>query len=176
MRRKFLGRKAAIELSMNMIVVIILSIIILGAGVMLTRMIFTGSTEIVTTLDEKTQAAIEDSLRDTPVSIPFSDKEAGRGESRLYGLGVMNILGSEKPFRFNVTFLRSQPEVNTKLNLLFNPDSFTLKDNDIKVSPIRISVPTDAETGTYVYTVKVEYLEGANWIPYQSKNIYMKVT
>ncbi len=169
-------KKAAIELSMNLIVVIILSIVILGAGIALTRTIFGGAEEIQLSLDERTQSAIEDSLRDSPVSIPFADKEAGRGDARLFGLGVMNMLGTNKEFRFDVQLLRVQPStINTELDILYNTESFPLEDNNVKVSQIRVDVPKDAETGTYVYTVRVEYLEGAVWQQYQSRNIYMTV-
>lgn len=169
-------KKAAIELSMNFIIVIILSIVILGAGIALTRTIFSGATQIQESLDEKTQAAIEDSLRDSPVSIPFAEKSAERNQGRLFGLGVKNILGDPKTFRFNVTLSRTQPAtITTKLNLLFNSDQFELEDNGQKISEIKVIVPKDAETGMYIYTVKVEYLEGAAWQSYQSKNIYMTV-
>ena len=52
------NKKAAIELSMNFLVIIIISIVILGSGIYLTRQIFTGAQETSATLDERTKEAI----------------------------------------------------------------------------------------------------------------------
>ena len=170
-------KKASIELSMNFIIVIILSMIILSAGVALTVKIFNDSKDIYELVNQKTNEAIQNSLRQGEiVSIPFSSETAGRGENADFGLGVQNVLGKKNEFRINITPLRTKPEnMTTSLTLMYNKNTFELEDNNNKISNIIVSIPKNAENGLYTYTVRVEQLDGAEWIHYQSEIIYVTV-
>jgi len=172
-----INKKAAVELSINFIVILIISIVIFSSGIALTLKFFKSVNEFKTSLDTKTDQAIEDSLRSSSVTVPFSNKNANRDEYRVYWLGVKNILKQDARFNFTVINLKAPIGTSEFLPVTYESSVFDLSDNQIHKVPIIVAVPKDANPGTYSYSVKVQFSTSITepWEPYQSKNIYMNV-
>jgi len=84
--------KKAMELSVTVIILLIISIIIFGFGIYMLKQIFFGANEIQASLEQQAQAQIEQMLKEENalVAVPFGTKTARRGESVVFGVGVRN--------------------------------------------------------------------------------------
>lgn len=98
--------KKGIELSINMLVVIILGIVILGVGFS----IFNGAFQSVTEIDGKVNEDIEKQLQAMlddggPLAIyPDFDRDVERGEFASFSLGVKNIQREPRKFFVFLTY------------------------------------------------------------------------
>ena len=92
-------KKAAIELSVSFIIVLIISIVIFSMGIYLANKFFSHGQGMIFTFDERTMQEIENLLDDgSRVVIPFNNKVIHNGESDTFGIGVLNIGNSDKPY------------------------------------------------------------------------------
>ena len=98
-------KRAAIELSANALVIIIISVVILGLSIVLMKNILVSSTDQTTQLDARAQQEIENLLIDPSarVVLPSPQKEVSRGSTAVFGLGVKNVLGTPTPTNFYAT-------------------------------------------------------------------------
>lgn len=101
------GRKASFELSAEMIVVLILSVAILGMGILLVRKFYAGAKGEVATVSESARHELFNLLdRGGRVANPFKRLEgAERGKPAVFGIGVRNLLND--PEAFEVTEFNS---------------------------------------------------------------------
>src|SRR3989344_8163548 len=85
--------KGAIELSMNMLVMIIISIVILTGGMVLLYKFIGGAEDIKSQLDTRTDSELERLLVDQgkQVALPLHTATVTRGESHVFGIGILNI-------------------------------------------------------------------------------------
>ncbi|MBD3354943.1 hypothetical protein GF361_03080, partial [Candidatus Woesearchaeota archaeon] len=96
--------KKGIELSVNFLVIVIISLVILSSGILIVRRYFSTAEDIKTQLDEQTERQIEASLgQGKMISVPFKRKTIGRGESDILGLGVLNIEDHRTEFNVNIS-------------------------------------------------------------------------
>lgn len=155
--------KKGIELSVNFLVIFILSIVMLSMGVMLIKNWYDSSIDIHQRISEQEQSQIESILaRGEKVAIPIKSKSIRRGEFELLGLGVLNIKNSEQTFSAGVIDVKAydpnnqeieNPQSYMKVNIE-NP-SFTLKPNEIEKNTIFAKAEKNAQLGKYIYTVEV---------------------
>jgi len=97
--------KKAMELSMNFIVILILSIVIFAGGLALSYKFFGKAQEYRTSIDSDTEAQIERILSSgETVAIPRNRKDIRIGESYVFGLGVFNGLGHSQDFYISMAF------------------------------------------------------------------------
>ena len=167
-----LNQKGAIELSMNMLVVIILSLVIVGGGVTLLYKFVGSAIDIEGDLDSQTQEEIERILIDEgrQTAMPIQTKMVEAGDSTILGLGIRNIKPSLDTFSINIEFDRMidingmmyQSESDlTPLNinpeewLLYNTEPFDLETGGYSKEGISINIPKNAPKGEYVYKAKV---------------------
>ena len=94
------GRKASFELSAEMIVVLIISIAILGMGIMLVRKFYSSAGEEVLVIDQQAKNQLFNLLdRGGRVANPFKRMEgAERGKIAVFGIGVRNLLNDVEAF------------------------------------------------------------------------------
>lgn len=159
-------KKKGIQLTLNMLVVIIISIVLLSMGVILLRNFITGAVDIKTTLDEKTRDEMIRLLNEgKQLALPFNTQELRKGESHAFGIGILNIY-STTDFKLNVTrrsFInRSDKKANATQNLsvLYDASTFEIAANKREIKTIRVEVPEDLNEknlGTYIYSVDVSY-------------------
>lgn len=171
----------AIELSLNFIIVIIISIIVFGFGIRFISQLALHATELqeITTaeLDERIGSLVcEGSDR---VCIGIDRKTIKRTEFNVFGLKIINILEDQT---FETSVSRPFPSGYTKSNaeipqdnLFVNPQSRGdfIKKNEEKVLGIGIQVPANATSGTYIFNVNIYTQDGT---PYSAtQKLYVDV-
>ncbi|MBI2669327.1 hypothetical protein HYX14_05795 [Candidatus Woesearchaeota archaeon] len=159
-----MDRKGSIELSINTLVIIIISLVILGSGVAFLYQLGGGATDIKTKLDQQTQEELERLLVDQgkQVALPLHVADVSRGESHAFGLGILNIGGKGDQFRIKVTPSKAADEQGNEIKgvdagawLLYNEEPMTILKNEHRKESILVSVPQDARRGMYIFTAKV---------------------
>ena len=166
-----MNNKGAIDLSVNMIVIIIISIVILVLGITLMYQLIEGSLDIKNTLDARTQSELERLLVDQgkKVALPLSTITLLRSESHVFGLGILNVDATNDQFLITVEVSQvfDQANANTDIKaqalaasdpltwLLYRTEPITILENGHHTEGIYVSVPENALKGTYVFVVKV---------------------
>ena len=111
------NKKAAIELSVNMIVVTVLSLIVLGIGFYIVTHIFTTATEYKEKLDEQTKENIRTTLMQTGelISLPINKYIVQRGENEVIAVGLLNNVGDRQTFYTAISCSEALAEDETEL-------------------------------------------------------------
>jgi len=155
--------KKAIELSLNFIVIIIISIILFGFGISFISRLSSQATELqeltISELDERIGNLIcEGSDR---VCVGIDRKTITRKKFDVFGIKIINILDSQN---FDVIISRPTPpgykknkQEITSDSLKWSPRtrSIFIEKNEEKVIGVGIGVPPDAVPGTYIFDVKI---------------------
>jgi len=183
-----MSKKAAIGLSMNMIVVLILSIVILVGGVALMYSFISGAEEQKRVLDSKTSSELERLLTDQGqmVALPLQRANLIRGESHLFGIGILNIGESGNEFSFNVELSRAVDEFEEEIPLtdseklqivntwiLYDDQSVIIQENEHRKEIISVDVPKSASKGEYIFNVKVFTSDSSQYG--NTQKMYVKV-
>jgi len=162
-----MGKKGAIGLSINMLVVIIISLAIFGGGIALLYNLISETEETKAMLDAQTKAELERFLVDQGKKVALSRHTAAisSGDLHSFGLGVLNIEESVFGTQFNLevdlskAFDETETEFSTDISqwLYYDPEPFIIEENQHKSLPIGIGVPKDTKKGTYIFNVKIHY-------------------
>ncbi len=166
--------KKGIELSVNMLVVIIIALVVFGFGIWMSSKFFGAAESQKAQIDQDTESAIENLLSGgTRVGIPINRKTIKRGSSDIFGLGVLNTGGQSDNFvikvNFNRAYLPNDEEIEAPADdpsfinnnwILYDPSAL-IPNNDFVSIPILIKVQnsmTDSditEKGIYIFNVCV---------------------
>lgn len=174
--------KKSIELSLNFIVIIILSIIIFGYGIKFISDLFSQANELrdltFDQLDEKISNIIcEGSER---VCIGADKKTIGKGKFDVFGVKILNIINDEN---FEIKVSPSNPIGYKKNNdpisgplLNINPKNrpLNIKKNQDKLIGIGVEVPTNVVSGTYILNVDIIITSNAKKYV-QTQKLYVEV-
>jgi hypothetical protein len=160
-----MGKKGAIGLSMNVLVVIIISLVMLGLGVGLLYSFIGGASDIKTTLDAKTTHELERLLvnQGKMVALPLHVASVERGEMHIFGIGIMNVgeVGEQFFIRIESSGAYTEEGVEMTLNtdfdewFLFNDEAISIQEGDNVKESIAVIVPEDVSKGEYIFTAKV---------------------
>ena len=186
-----LGKKAAIELSLNFIVVLIISIVIFGFGITFISRLSSQAIDIqdmtLSELDTRIGNLVcEGSDR---VCIGIDRKTIPRAKFDVFGLDMVNILDppqGETQVTFDVTVSPSSPigykkdklpiqAIGSFKGLTVNPvtRNIVMKKNEERSIGIGIQVPANAISGTYIFNVEIKTADGK---PYSSiQKLYVDV-
>jgi hypothetical protein len=181
-------KRAAIGLSINMIVMIIISIVILASGIVLLRSFVTGADNLKDQLDQRTQDRLSELLTDQgkTIAFPFYTKNIRRGDSHVYGIGISNIQNVPVTFMLVIDTIKfidsSGQELDSNSVLDFSKwarwdrEPFTIREGDIVKKTILVEIPKNANPGTYVFRARVNYLDqdGDNQ-PYGTKQDFFAI-
>ena len=168
-------KKGAIELSVNTLVIVIISIVILTSGITLLYKFIHQSEELIIDLDAKTDAELERLLVDQgkQVALPLHTAEVPRGQTHLFGLGILNVGGQldakdiGEEFTIQTEFVKLVDIQNNDITdkiitkeeinqwLFYNSEPQTIKENEHTKTSILVNVPTSALTGQYIFNAKV---------------------
>ncbi len=182
-----MNKKAAIQLSVNFLVILIICIVIFGSSIFVLRKFFSHAGTIKGTYDERVEKQIEALLDDgSRVAIPFDRKKIPNGEFETFGIGVLNMLGTHAQNSFEVT-IKFSKAFNKDDSLMcekphtcppnfINPGlwlkaSTGFSDNQgITLNPVILNNKqkkfligaevSDAREGTYIFDVMVCYDDG----------------
>jgi len=168
--------KKAVELSLNFIVVIIISLVIFGFGILFISNLFSKAEDLskitLDKLDEKIGSLVcEGSER---VCISNERKVIPKEKFDVFGIKILNILDTQD---FEITVTRPSPSGYKKNNAPILPNEDTLtwkarpmvnipKNEEVKIG-IGIHVPKDAIAGTYIFNVEIKQADGQLYVPIQ---------
>ncbi|MBS3127040.1 hypothetical protein J4228_02650 [Candidatus Woesearchaeota archaeon] len=168
MRRK----SAAIELSVNMLVMIIISLVVLGLGIAFLYQLLGEATIGQQDLDQRLQEELERLLIDEGqrVAMPLFTADVQRGERHIFGLGILNIGGAGKSFVVKIeldsVFDAQKKEITLEnkdtladMWLLYPQDIISLQEGGHKIESILVNVPKTAVPGQYIFKARVFALE-----------------
>ena len=162
-----LGKKA-IELSLNFIVILIISIILFGFGVNFISRLSSEAIDITKITEKELDERIGDLICEGSdrVCIGIDRKTIKRTKFDVFGLKIINILESQN---FDIRVSRPTPSGYTKNNkelqsdgLISNPKSRSIfiEKNEEKNFGIGVQVPANAVSGTYIFDVRIQTADG----------------
>jgi hypothetical protein len=158
-------KRGAIGLSINMLVVIIMSIVILVGGIaFLYKMI--GDTEgIQKSLNEGTRRELDRLImgQGKRVAIAFQSQTLNRGDSHIFGIGILNIDSTLSDFYMDVQVSKFTDKTGVELTNTVDVDEwvrysrgpYPILENEMHSESIRIEVPKTAESGEYIFNARV---------------------
>lgn len=169
-------KKGAIGLSINVLVTIIISLMILGGGLILINKFFTGAEDIKTDLDKRTNDELERLLvsEEKRVALPLQLANVPRGKDHLFGIGILNTLGKNENFMINIEFKRlidvTENDITNQVDkkqvenwLFFNSEPVFISDAGHFKESILVTVPKNAVIGQYIFIAKVSTSLGESY-------------
>jgi hypothetical protein len=177
-RRRFLSwnKKAAIQLSVQFIVLTVLALVTLGVGFYIVTQIFVTAEDYKATLDEQTQENIIATLKKSGelISFPITSYNIARGNKEIIALGVYNSIGDAANFQFTIDCSEAIDSDNTELCaknqgipcstetagfcsdwIILDTEEETLENRESHVVGLFVQVPKDAPSGTFAFSIKV---------------------
>ncbi|MFH1399097.1 MAG: hypothetical protein ABIG95_03220 [Candidatus Woesearchaeota archaeon] len=153
-------KRAAVELSANFLVVIIIAIVVLSMGIMLARNMFGKVVSIDTKLEYEAEKQVWE-MGDTgeSVVVPISSKLVKRGEIVVFGVGVRNILDTNQEFNVTVepkTVGGCSSDADWLISIPRNPRNVTANVQKPEVFTLGILIPKNAPVCKYVFNVGVQ--------------------
>ncbi len=180
-------KKGAIELSVNMLVVIIISLVILGGGIAFLYKLIAGAEDIRKDLDRRTEEELRRLLVEEgkTVALPFRQATIEREESHVFGLGILNIGGSGEQFQIQVQLAkvidRQGEDITSEVSTeeaeswaLYIKEPLLIKENEHHSEGISFSIPRTALIGQYLFEVRVVAETGEQYG--NTQNIIIDVT
>ena len=172
------SKKGAVELSMSMLVVIILSMVILAGGITLLFKFFNMGEKVKADLDDQTREELDRLVTDEgqQVALPRNRVTIQRGENHIFGVGILNTNSNERDFKVEIeldsvlvkdlTTGKEIPITDEQINLikqnvekdwlLYYNTATSLKQGENTIQKIQVTVPNDAQEGTYIFNVRVK--------------------
>ena len=163
-----MNKKAAIQLSINFLVIIIISILVLGMGFVLINKTLNNGDISVEQLNSKLENQIELLLTDNslPVAIPIVEREIGKGDITQFGIGVVNLDKSKTTdFYLHVDYDEAYDKNKNPIEDMqdyidiidgFDLESYgkqTINFQENYKYNVPIAVSDEAPYGTYVFNV-----------------------
>lgn len=166
-------KRAALDLPINTLVVIIISLVILMGGIALLYKFILGSERIKEELDQRTEQELLRLLvqEGQQVALPFNHAIVPRGEIHLFGIGILNVRNEEQDFEIVIRLAKVLDEANQEITididktevqdwLLYEQDRFSLPENGHREEVILVKVPQTAVKGTYVFHTRIKQSNG----------------
>jgi len=151
------------ELTLNFIIVIILSLVVLGFGINFVYSLFKGGNEYVPQID----ALIMDELTRLAVGnkrvaiAPIESQVINRGDSATFGLRIRNTVAGQETFIVKAECVKfGTPDYapgcpSGSLKLIYERVDFPIRNNAFYDVPIGITVSRTADRGEYLVYVSV---------------------
>ena len=168
--KSILKNKKAIELSVNMIVVLIISIVVFTLGIFFVKQIYSYATKTTNDVGEEFDASVQDLLCENReiVCIPKDSADLAQEKNPYYGV-VITYVGNTATQDFkliveNSIYLDKMGASTTNnfpsANIKYVAEKFTVKNNGVAKKKIAL-VPTGVKSGTYAFNVKVMCTDGS---------------
>jgi type II secretory pathway pseudopilin PulG len=157
-------KRGAIALSMNVLVILIISFVVLGMGITLLYKMVGGAIDKKAELDGRTQQELQRLLIDggKSVALPSNIATIIAGDDHIFGIGVLNIDPVETEFKVDIVLDRAVDDLGEDFSseviydqwLLYYQD-FDVQNADHHIQPILVSIPGNAKKGKYIFNVKI---------------------
>ena len=174
--------RKGIELSVNFIVILILTIVVFSFGLYFTQKIYEGLDKIKADLDSDAEANIRARLdRGERFSIPISSKETKLGQTVTFGVGLINVRSQTAGFDIIAEcegrLGSDQQEIDKSAcdfaEFLVATSNPQLKPNEKIIVPVAVRVLGRGQKGTYIFNIRI----GDGTDPdYPTKQIYLTVS
>ncbi len=157
--------KKAMELSINFIVMLIIAMALFSFGIWFAYKFFGGAEKMRTDLDEQTQQQIENLLMqgNERVVIPFNSKTLDKGNSAIFGVGILNVIGETHTFTMQITKDNNYCDGDLEI-IPGTAQPFTLANNQniVKAFAVQVIKMSDRKC-IYSVTVSVKNQTGGNY-------------
>lgn len=161
---------------MNVFVIILISLVILAGGITLLYKFLGGAVDVKAQLDEKTNEELERLLVDQgkQVALPLHTATIFRGESDVFGIGILNIgnVGNEFLLRVELSKVVDEQEqdITTTVDkagveswLLYNTEPIILDENGHEKEVILVKVSPDTPKGQYIFNAYIFLASGEQY-------------
>jgi hypothetical protein len=154
-----MDKKASFELSMNFIVIIIISLVLMGIGIKLISMIWGKSTTTVGEMDKYMSDKLASVLDDGSLVASYPSRvTANRKKMVQLGVGVRNELGSEGPTDFTISVEwddRNSPSCDEadEMEILYSKQPFPINNNEKQFKLIGLTMPGVCTKGTHIFNI-----------------------
>ncbi|MBN2459501.1 hypothetical protein JXB28_04420 [Candidatus Woesearchaeota archaeon] len=157
MRKNFITKKASIQLGINFIIIMIISIVLFGMGIMLIQKLWLVSDEIKTDMEKSMQNRIASALDHGALVASYPDKfTADKGKTVYFGVGILNELGEERDFRIDVyRDVGNSPSCNEEVKFTYMIDPFKIKNNEKQYRLIAANIPNSCMRGVQIFNIRV---------------------
>jgi len=159
-------KKGALDLSISIMVVVIISLVILSSGIILLYKFISQAEGIKTDLDQRTEEELERLLVDQgkQVALPFYSANLFPGDSKVFGLGILSL--SPNTFKIHIELSRAVDKEGNPITdlekiedtnswLLYPTDEMIFEENEHQKIGILVKVSKEAVKGEYIFNVKV---------------------
>lgn len=115
-----------LELSIGMVVLLIISTVSLIGGIALVKNFFSQAEQVRDQLDSNVLKGITDQLIISTelTTIPFNKQTINRGKIAKFGLGVRNMIGSDKLFCVSTSFVEGFQPSEEKIGARFGTQDY----------------------------------------------------
>lgn len=179
--------KKGMELSINFIVMLILTLAVFSLGVVFVNNLFEKTEKIKLDMDANTEKQVENLLSQGQiVAVPLASKTVEAGSVAVFALGVVNTIEADEyptQFKVDVSCFSCVKENDERCSC--SDDVFAAKISDFELNknakksmPIGIVTNKKAERASYGFLVKVLYFNSAGdeAVHGTSKPIYVTIS
>ncbi|MBC8501403.1 MAG: hypothetical protein ISS25_04790 [Nanoarchaeota archaeon] len=166
------------QIAVNFLVVIILSLVLFGAGMVIFTKIIDKGTDFQAKITDRMQEQLNAAMDDGSVIVVQPQRVNGkRGKSVLFTVGFWNEFPNEYNFKVVVS---DKDGLSGAMNYFTDPYPDT-QPNQRQHALISIDIPKNSVSGQYAFDVEVQYKGDAtnppaNWERYDKpKRIYVVV-
>ncbi len=178
------NKKASLEISIQAIVIVVLAMTLLGLGLGFIRGMFKNISSTTEDVTEQVRQKILDDLitGDKKISFPKTEITMDKGGSEILTVGIRNK--NDRSLNYKVQFTPiADPLGNSFLSdnwfqLGQPPNGYVLGSAEADVRNIRLSIPTNVQSGSYVLTFDVLDLDFSLGMPeyiYAQKDFFIVV-
>ena len=165
------------ELSVNFLITIIISLVIFGFGIKFGYDLIKQGDNMVSGMKQADENRLKGMLDPSSKVAMFEGMiKLKKGEAKIVGVGVLNLLDTNKQFSLVVTEVNYYPnEVDPAQGFPPSPtvthtmliDNANLQVQEKKVFSFSVKAENGASKGTYVFNVKVNDPDGVYGDPHQ---------
>lgn len=164
-RNSLFENKKGIEMSINFIVILIISLTIFFFGARFIYKIGAESVNLETMTTEELDQKIGQLLCDNQerVCIGFDKIKVKRGKLGYFGIKILNVLDQRETFTLEIS--RPSPSGYTKSGnsidsddfkwMPNDPRAFEIERNEEKDIAIGVETPRNAQSGTYIFNLEI---------------------
>lgn len=173
-----MNKKAALNLSIQAIVIVVIAFVVLGLGLGFVRGVFGDLTDTTVGIQEQIKQQVLDDLRtgNKKLSFPASEIKVGKKESKVTAIGVKNTKEGVMQYRIVIEALGGDAIFGDDIadNFLYATDVDELQPTDTRVIPIRITSETTSGTGQFKVRI-LDVTDDEAGVNYDSKSFFITV-
>lgn len=144
------SRRGALELPVNFLVVLIITIVVFGFSLYFIGKFSQQGTVLQTQLDSQTKQLLQGMLQDQQFALTPAVVRVGVGDSATIGVGLLNTGTTELNWKLNILEINNAP---TEW-FTFDDNSHLTQKNEQFTSAVLVKPRTNGQIGTaYVYKV-----------------------